>query len=70
MLSNSSITDSHLGGARADRMLGWFVGVVKGSTKEYVFAANATDLKAEKVPAGPRLRSTVIEILNGLELPK
>jgi beta-lactamase class D len=51
-----------------DKMIGLFVGVVESNPKVYVFAANATDLKSQNTPAGPRLRKTTIEILNQMEL--
>ena len=53
---------------RADKMIGWFVGAVKNGSNTYIFAANASDLKPQGTPAGPRLRKTVIEILEGLSL--
>ncbi len=46
-----------------DKMIGTFVGVLKANSKNYVFAANAADLKNQGHPAGPRLRNTIIEIL-------
>ncbi|MEZ0392743.1 MAG: penicillin-binding transpeptidase domain-containing protein [Pseudobdellovibrionaceae bacterium] len=49
-------------------MLGWFVGILKTDSKQYVFAGNAADLKPQKSPAGPRMRETVIEILKGMKL--
>lgn len=49
---------------RPDKMIGNFVGVLKSGSKTYVFAANALDLKDQEKPAGPRLRNTIIEILN------
>jgi beta-lactamase class D len=53
---------------RPDKMLGWFVGILKNGSKEYAFAANASDLKPEKAPAGPRLRKTVTSILEKMGL--
>lgn len=49
--------------SRPDKMLGWFVGVVQNGSKEYAFATNASDLTPEKIPAGPRLRQTIIDLL-------
>jgi beta-lactamase class D len=48
---------------KPDKMIGWFVGVVENGNKRFAFVANASDLKPEKMPAGPRLRQTVIEII-------
>ncbi len=53
-----------------DKMIGNFIGVLKTKTKTYVFAANASDLKDQGTPAGPRLRNTTIEILNEMGLTK
>lgn len=53
---------------RPDKMIGNFVGVLKSGTKTYVFATNASDLKNQERPAGPRLRNTTIEILNEMGL--
>lgn len=52
------------------RMIGWFVGVLKTKNKQYVFAANASDLVPDPKgqPAGPRLRQTVIEVFKKLGL--
>jgi beta-lactamase class D len=50
------------------KMLGWFVGVLKTPKKEYVFAANGSDLKNQKDPGGPRMRKTVISILDKMNL--
>lgn len=50
------------------KMIGTFVGVLKSGTKTYVFATNASDLKDQQQPAGPRLRNTTIEILKNLGL--
>lgn len=44
------------------------VGVFKANSKNYVFAANAADLKNQEHPAGPRLRNTIIEILKNNNL--
>lgn len=55
---------------RADKMLGWFVGVLKTRSGDYVFAANASDLVPQERPAGPRIRDTTIEILGKLGLVK
>jgi len=54
--------------SRPDKMIGWFVGVIKTNSNAYVFAANASDLKAQGPPAGPRLRETTIEILKQMGL--
>jgi beta-lactamase class D len=55
---------------KPDKMIGWFVGVLNNGESEYVFAANATDLVPQGPPAGPRLRNSVIEILEKMELVK
>ncbi len=54
---------------KPDKMVGWFVGIAKTKTGEYVFAANATDTKPMKDGAGPRLRRDVIGLLEKLTLP-
>jgi beta-lactamase class D len=51
-----------------DKMIGWFVGALKKDSKVYVFAANASDLKPQKPPAGPRMRETTIQILKQMGL--
>lgn len=48
---------------RPGKMLGWFVGVLKSDSQEYVFAANASDLVDQSPPAGARMRKTAISIL-------
>ncbi|MFS4460954.1 penicillin-binding transpeptidase domain-containing protein [Bdellovibrio sp. HCB2-146] len=53
---------------RPDKMIGNFVGVLKSGSKTYVFAANASDLRNQESPAGPRLRETTIEVLKGMGL--
>jgi beta-lactamase class D len=53
---------------RPDKMLGWFVGVLKSDSHEYVFAANGSDLVDQSDPGGPRMRKTTIEILEKMEL--
>jgi beta-lactamase class D len=53
---------------RPDKMIGTFVGVLKTGSKTYVFASNASDLKDQQEPAGPRLRNTVIEIFKEMGL--
>lgn len=53
---------------RPDKMIGNFVGVLKSGTKTYVFATNASDLKKQERPAGPRLRNSTIEILTEMGL--
>ncbi len=53
---------------RPDKMLGNFIGVLKTKSKTYVIAANASDLKDQERPAGPRLRNTTIEILKEMGL--
>ena len=55
---------------KPDKMIGWFVGVLNNGKSEYVFAANATDLVPQGQPAGPRVRNTVTEILEKMELVK
>jgi beta-lactamase class D len=55
---------------RADKMLGWFVGVLNNDSNEYVFAANASDLVAQSAPGGPRIRKTTIKILDSMGLIK
>ena len=55
---------------RPDKMLGWFVGVLKSDSHEYVFAANASDLKDQSSPGGPRMRKTTIGILEKMGLVK
>lgn len=51
-----------------DKMMGWFVGVLKSEPHSYVFAGNASDLKPQGPPAGPRMRQTTIEILKEMNL--
>jgi len=51
-----------------DKMIGWFVGVLKNGEKTYVFAGNASDLKPQGPPAGPRMRQATVEILTQLRL--
>jgi len=53
---------------KPDKMLGWFVGVLKKDPNLYVFAGNASDLKVQSVPAGPRMKQTTIEILEQMGL--
>ncbi|MGZ3805942.1 MAG: penicillin-binding transpeptidase domain-containing protein [Pseudobdellovibrionaceae bacterium] len=53
---------------RPDKMIGTFVGVLKSGPRTYVFATNASDLKDQERPAGPRLRNTTIEILKEMGL--
>ncbi len=53
---------------RPDKMIGWFVGVLKSDSNLYVFAGNASDLKPQGPPAGPRMRETTIEILKQMSL--
>lgn len=53
---------------RPDKMMGWFVGVIKNDRNSYVFAGNASDLKSQGPPAGPRMRQTTIEILKQMGL--
>ena len=60
--------EGHACMSRPDKMIGWFVGVLKTQTNTYVFAANASDLKPMGPPAGPRTRDTTVEILRKLEL--
>ena len=55
---------------RPDKMLGNFIGFLKSNSKTYVIAANASDLKDQERPAGPRLRNTTIEILKEMGLAK
>lgn len=52
------------------KMIGWFVGVWKRPSGDLIFAANATDLKIETKPAGPRLKATVISLLENSEFRK
>jgi beta-lactamase class D len=52
------------------KMLGNFIGILRSGSKTYVIAANASDLKDQVRPAGPRLRNTTIEILKGMGLAK
>lgn len=54
--------------SKPDKMLGNFVGILTNGSKTYAFAANASDLKDQERPAGPRLRDTSIEILKDLGL--
>jgi len=51
-----------------ERMLGWFVGFVVNGDATYVFAANADDKIPVKEAAGPRIRKTVIELLEQVKL--
>lgn len=53
---------------RPAKMIGNFVGALKSGSKTYVIAANASDLKDQTTPAGPRLRDTSIEILKEMGL--
>lgn len=53
---------------RPGQMIGTFVGVLESKSASYVFAANASDLKDQGPPAGPRLKKTTIEILTQLGL--
>jgi len=55
---------------RPDKMLGWFVGILKSDTHEYVFAANSSDLVDQSTPSGPRMRNTTIDILEKMGLVK
>lgn len=54
--------------SRPDKMIGWFVGVLKTDSNVYVFAANASDLKPQGPPGGPRIRNKVIEVLKEMDL--
>ena len=54
--------------SQPDKMLGWFIGAVVSSGNTSLFAANAADLKPVKEPAGPRMRDTVIRLLEQLNL--
>ncbi len=54
--------------SQPDKMLGWFVGFVVNGRDTYAFSANAADLKSEREAAGPRMRSSVISILEQLNL--
>lgn len=53
-----------------DKMIGWFVGVLKNGEAEYAFVANASDIKPQGPPAGPRMRNTTIQILEKMGLVK
>jgi beta-lactamase class D len=53
-----------------DKMIGWFIGVLKNGEAEYAFAANASDLVPQGPPAGPRMRNTTIQILEKMRLVK
>jgi beta-lactamase class D len=55
---------------KPDKMIGWFVGVLKNGDSEYVFAANASDLVPQGTPAGPRTRDTVIQLLKKMGFAK
>ncbi|MBN8542512.1 MAG: peptidoglycan DD-metalloendopeptidase family protein [Deltaproteobacteria bacterium] len=50
------------------RRRGWFVGIVKTPADNYVFAANAEDLKPRPGYAGPRLRKDVTEAFGHMNL--
>lgn len=52
----------------AGKMIGWFVGILKTPSKTYVFAGNASDLKNQSSPGGPRMRDTTIQILTQMGL--
>lgn len=54
--------------SKPGKMIGWFVGFLKSGNNNYVFAANAADLKNQEDPAGPRTRRATIETLKQLEL--
>ena len=45
-----------------DKMLGWFVGVLHNDENDYVFASNASDLKPQGTPSGPRMRQAAVKI--------
>jgi beta-lactamase class D len=53
---------------RPDKMIGWFVGVLKNKSDTYIIAGNASDLKPQERPAGPRMRATAIELLTEMGL--
>lgn len=53
---------------KPDKMLGNFIGILKSGSKTYAIAANASDLQDQKLPAGPRLRNTTMEILKEMGL--
>jgi beta-lactamase class D len=55
---------------QAGKMLGWFVGVLKTGSGDYIFASNASDLVPQERPGGPRMRDTTIEILEKMGLVK
>jgi len=55
---------------KPSKMLGNFIGILKSGSKTYAIAANASDLKDQERPAGPRLRNTAIEILKEMGLVK
>jgi beta-lactamase class D len=46
-----------------DKMIGWFVGILKTRNNDYVFAGNASDLIPQGPPAGPRIRETTVRLL-------
>jgi len=60
--------NGHDGMEHAGKMLGWFVGALKKNTKTYIIVANASDLKNQARPGGPRMRDTTLEILKDLGL--
>jgi beta-lactamase class D len=53
---------------RPGKMLGWFVGALKKDSKTYIIVANASDLKDQERPGGPRMRGTTIDILKEMGL--
>jgi beta-lactamase class D len=46
-----------------DKMIGWFVGILKTGNNDYVFAGNASDRTPQGPPAGPRMRETTVKLL-------
>ncbi len=46
---------------------GWFVGILKTKNGDYVFAARAIDRKTIKEPGGPRVRSTVTDLVQKMK---
>lgn len=54
--------------SQPDKMIGWFVGILKNDKDIFVFAGNASDLKPHGPPAGPRMREATEAILKQMGL--
>jgi beta-lactamase class D len=56
--------------SQPDKMLGWFIGAVENGGSIHIFVANAADLVPQSQPAGPRMRETVISLLEKMNILK